>query len=72
MNRQLKNKQLVKYLMDVRRIEMISISVKNIIVQVSDKFTPEMGNKLIQEVGHDKTARIAAKDGNNYIVFPRF
>ena len=72
MTKKLTNKRLVKYLMDVRRVEMISVSAKNIIVQVTDKFTPLMGQNLIEEVGHSDTARIATKDGNNYIVFPRF
>ena len=72
MNKKLTNKVLVKHLMNVRRIEMISISSANIIVQVTDKFTPAMGEKLIEEVGHQHTARLASKDGNNYIVFPRF
>ena len=72
MTKKLTNKKLVKYLMDVRRVEMISVSAKNIIVQVTDKFTPQMGKNLIEEVGHGDTARIATKDGNNYIVFPRF
>lgn len=72
MTKKLTNKKLVKYLMDVRRIEMISVNATNIVVQVSSKFTPEMGKNLIEEVGHNDTARIASKDGNNYIVFPRF
>ena len=72
MTKKLTNKKLVKYLMDVRRIDMISINASNIIVQVSDKFTPVMGKQLIEEVGHADTARLMSKSGVNYIVFTRF
>lgn len=72
MKNKLTNKRLVKYLMDVRRIDMISINANNIVVQVSSKFTPAMGKQLIEEVGHMSTARLASKEGSNYIIFPRF
>ena len=70
--KKLVNKRLIKFLMDVRRVEMISITSNTIIVQVSPKFTPEMGNQLLTEVGHQDTARPAVKDGSNYIIFPRY
>ena len=72
MAKRLTNKRLVKYLMDVRRIEMIRVRAKNIIVQVTEKFTAQMGKNLMEEVGHGETARIATKDGNNYNVVPRY
>ncbi|WP_278715572.1 hypothetical protein [Bacteroides caecimuris] len=71
MNR-LTNKRLVKFLMDYRGIEMISVTDKNIVVQVSKKFTPVQAEELCRKVGHTNDFKAATGAGNNYIIFPRF
>lgn len=71
MNR-LTNKRLVKFLMDYRGIEMISITDRNIVVQVSKKFTPAQAEELCRKVGQANDSKAATGSGNNYIIFPRF
>lgn len=72
MNPRLTNKKLVKALMDVKGLDMITITSTNVLVQVSNKFTPAKADELCKSVGHDMDAKAATKDGLNFIIFPRF
>ena len=72
MNPRLTNKKLVKALMDTKGLDMITITSANVLVQVSNKFTPAKADELCKSVGHDKDAKAATKDGLNFIIFPRF
>lgn len=66
------NKRLVRFLMDYRGIDMISVTAKNVVVQVSKKFTPAQAEELCRQVGHTDDFKAATGAGNNYIIFPRF
>ena len=72
MNPRLTNKKLVKALMDVKGLDMITVTSANVLVQVSNKFTPAKADELCKSVGHDKDAKAATKDGLNFIIFPRY
>ena len=72
MNPRLTNKKLVKALMDVKGLDMITITSTNVLVQVSNKFTPAKADELCKSVGHDMDAKAATKDGLNFIIFPRY
>ena len=72
MNPRLTHKKLVKALMDVKGLDMITITSTNVLVQVSNKFTPAKADELCKSVGHDMDAKAATKDGLNFIIFPRF
>lgn len=72
MEKRIVNKKLVNRLMDTKGIEMISITAQNVVVQVNHKFTPKMADDLVRELGHQKDAKAATRQGDNYIVFTRF
>lgn len=71
MNPRLTNKRLVKALMDARGIDLISITSKTVLVQVSSKFTPAQAEALCAKVGHSDF-KAATQNGLNYIAFPRY
>ena len=65
------DKKLVRFLMGVKKIEVISITAKQIVLTVSPKFTPTDAADLIRAIGHEKWTP-ATRDGHNYIVLDRF
>lgn len=71
MNPRLINKRLVKFLMDAKGIDVISITKKQVVVQVSPTFTPAKAEELGRRVGQPDS-RTRTVDGLNYIVFSRY
>lgn len=69
--KRLTNHALVKHLMKAKGIEMLTVTEKNVLVQVKPKFTPADADRLCYAVGQD-AARRATRDGHNYIIFARF
>lgn len=67
----LTNKRLVKFLMDKKNIELISISADKIIVTVNSKFKPIDGENLVREIGHSKFTPIS-DNGRNLLVLDRY
>lgn len=65
------NKALVKFLMDKKGIETITITADKVALTVSPKFTPEDGEKLVREIGHTKF-NAASRNGKNYLVLERY
>lgn len=72
MNPRLTNKKLVKALMDVKGIDMITVSSVNVLVQVSKNFTPAKAEELCKRLGHTNDVKAATKEGLNYMIFPRY
>jgi hypothetical protein len=72
MNPRLTNKKLVKALMDVKGIDMITVSSVNVLVQVSKSFTPAKAEELCKRLGHTNDVKAATKEGLNYMIFPRY
>ena len=67
----LTNKRLVKYLMDKKGIDYITISVDKIAITVSKKFKPIDGENLVREIGHTKFYP-TVKDGKNILILERY
>ncbi|MEG1861005.1 MAG: hypothetical protein RR206_04870 [Bacteroidaceae bacterium] len=72
MNKRMTDKRLVKYLMDCRGIEMISINRQGIVVEAGKRFTPADAERICLETGHRDDAKAATSGGRNFIVFPRY
>lgn len=72
MKKKLTNKRLVSYLMDHKHIDMISIDRDNIICTCSRKFLPTEVKPLLDETGQAMPKMSSDKDGNNFIIFPRY
>lgn len=71
MNKRLTNKRLVRFLMDYKGLELITVSKTYVLVEVSKRFTPSDGEELCRLVGHPD-ARPATSEGRNFISFKRF
>ncbi len=69
--KRLTNQALVKHLMKAKGIEMITITDKQVLVQVKPKFTPADADRLCHEVGQDAARRVTTKEGRNFILFAR-
>lgn len=65
------NKALVKFLMDKKGIETITVTKDKVVLTVSPKFTPEDGEKLVREIGHTKF-NPASRNGKNCLVLERY
>lgn len=65
------NKRLVKCLMDIKGIDLITITKDKVLIEVSPKFTPEDGMRLVRKVGHTRYKPVS-KDGKNYLVLERY
>ena len=65
------NKKLVKLLMDKKGIDIITITKDKVLVEVNEKFTPEMGLSLVKEIGHT-TYQPVSRGGKNYLLLDRF
>ncbi len=70
--KRLTNYALVKALMKAKGVEMITVTDKNVLLQVKPKFTPEDAYLLCHAVGQDAARRVTSKEGKNFIVFARF
>ncbi len=70
--KKLTNKKLVSFLMDHKHIDMISISNDRIICTCSRKFLPDEVKPLLDKTGQPMPQLSSDKDGNNYIIFPRY
>lgn len=65
------NKALVKFLMDKKGIETITVSKDKVVLTVSPKFTPEDGERLCRDIGHTRFNPVT-RDGKNYLILERF
>ncbi len=65
------NKALVKFLMDKKGIETITVAKDKVVLTVSPKFTPEDGQRLVQEIGHTRF-QPATRNGHNYLILERW
>ena len=65
------NKALVKYLMDKKGIETITVTKDRVALTVAPSFTPEDGERLCREIGHTKF-QPASRNGRNYLILSRF
>ncbi len=72
MKKKLTNKRLVSYLMDLKHIDMISISRENIICTCSRKFLPSEVKPLLDDTGQPMPKVSSDTEGNNFIIFPRY
>lgn len=69
-NKILKNHKLINFLVDHRKITMVSVNKTHVVCTLSDKFTPDDVAPLCDAVGQFPIPRKQA--GGNYIVFERF
>ncbi|MBQ9363992.1 MAG: hypothetical protein IJT97_11355 [Bacteroidaceae bacterium] len=65
------NKALVKFLMDRKGIEAITITKDKVLLTVAAKFTPQDGERLVREIGHNRFKPLS-RDGKNYLILERF
>lgn len=65
------DKRLVRKLMDVKKIDAITITKDKIAITVNPKFTPEDGNRLIQSIGHTSFLPVT-RNGKNYLILDRY
>lgn len=65
------NKALVKFLMDRKGIEAITITKDKVLLTVTEKFTPQDGERLVREIGHTRFKPLS-RDGKNYLILERF
>lgn len=70
--KRLTNNALVKALMKAKGVEMITITDKNVLLQVKPKFTPEDADRLCHLVGQDAARRVTTKEGKNFLIFARY
>ena len=68
--KQLKNHKLINYLVDHRKISMVTVNATHVICTLSQKFTPNDVQPLCDAVGQWPMPR--RLNGNNYIVFERY
>lgn len=69
-NKLLKNHKLINFLVDHRKISLVSVNKTHIVCTLSPKFTPEDVEPLCSAIGQWPLPR---KSGDNkYIVFERF
>lgn len=55
-----------------KHIDMISISKDKIICTCSRKFLPEEVKPILDDTGQPLPDLSSDKEGNNYIIFPRY
>ena len=65
------NKALVKYLMDRKGIEAITITEDKVLLTVTEKFTPQDGERLVRDIGHSRFKPVS-RNGKNYLILERF
>lgn len=65
------NKALVKFLMDKKGIETITITKDRVALTVAPSFTPQDVERLCREIGHARFYP-ASRDGHNYLILERF
>ncbi len=69
-NKILKNHKLINYLVDHRKIDMVSVTKTHVIATLSRKFTPDDVQPLCDAIGQWPMPR--KNDKNYYIIFERF
>ena len=69
-NRILRNHKLINFLVDYKKIRLVSVNSTHVICTLSDKFTPDDVAPLCDAVGQFPMPRKSG-DGN-YIIFERF
>ena len=62
------NKRLVKFLMDIRGIETMTITDQSIAMTFKKEFTPEDGERLIKKIGHTQFKAVRLKDKNMMVI----
>lgn len=71
MQKRLTNKRLVKFLMDVKGLDSITVLANAVCVQAKPDFGPAQAMQLCAEVGHEDF-KAATRGGHNYIIFKRW
>lgn len=70
MKNKLVNKKLVGFLMEHRKIEMITVNQSHVVAQCKKNFMPADLNPMIDQVG--QSPKLSTQEGTNYIIFNRF
>ena len=68
--KQKKNHKLINYLVDHKKIDLVSVTKNHIICTLSPRFTPEDVKPLCDEVGQWPIPHRRGSD--NYITFERY
>ena len=61
----------MKYLMDRKGIEAITITEDKVLLTVTEKFTPQDGERLVRDIGHSRFKPVS-RNGKNYLILERF
>lgn len=70
--KRLKNKELVAFWMDQRRVNDIIVRAGVIVVEARPSMTQEEAEELVRKCGHEEDYRAAADGTHRYIVLPRY
>ncbi|MCP3895974.1 MAG: hypothetical protein GY706_15295 [Bacteroides sp.] len=70
MKKRLTNKRLVSYLMDERKIAMVTVDKRHVVAQCTKAFMPSDLNPLVEHVG--QAPKLSTSEGTNYMVFDRY
>lgn len=70
--KKLRNKDLVLYWMEQRKVNDIIIQANHILVHVRASMSPDEAEKLTAGCGHLDDVRAGMVDGKRYIILPRF
>lgn len=68
--KKLTHKKLVAFLMDHRKIDLITIDKAHIICQCAKSFMPEDLKKLMADINHESN-KLSTSQGVNYIILNR-
>ncbi len=69
MKKRLTNKRLVSYLMDERKIAMVTVDKRHVVAQCTKAFMPSDLKPLVEHVG--QAPKLSTSEGTNYMVFDR-
>lgn len=70
MQKRLINKRLVSYLMDERKIAMVTVDKKHVVAQCTKAFMPSDLKPLADHVGQNP--KLSTSEGTNYMIFERY
>lgn len=70
MAKKLVNKKLVGFLMEHRKIEIITVNKSHVVAQCRKTFLPSDLKPMLEEIGQEP--KLTTSGGVNYIIFNRY
>lgn len=70
--KRLKNKELVSYWMDQRKVNDIIIRPTQVVINVRHSMTPAEAAQLVEQCGHTDDVMAGMSGEKHYIILPRY